>query len=129
METSIKVWYRDEKTVEFGEKDIDALISLVKRGFFENTLSFIQMDHESSNEMQIEFGDKCCFISMADEDEGMIYGYMDPEQSDEESVDLCANSYPANMLCRSVDDVAVILKTFVSTGRPNEDYTWDEQEY
>ena len=75
--------------------------------------------------MQIEFGDKCCFISMDNEDKGEIYGFINSVEDGDEIIDLYANCYPKNRLCYAIADVLKIIRTFIQTGAPDSNYAWD----
>jgi hypothetical protein len=124
MNTNIRIGYRTKENKSFKVLD-DCLLKTIQDGF-ENNL-FISINIEAhNNNMQIEFGDKCCFINMDDEEKGEIYVFINNDNADE-IIDLFVNCYPKNMLCFVIDDILQILKTFVNTGEPDNNYTWNLQ--
>jgi hypothetical protein len=123
----IKIIYRDKQEKQFPAAD-ESFLNLVKDGFVTGGLGYVQIDGENGS-LHIEFGDKCCNIQMDDEDKGEIYGFLNPDEPDGESfVDLWANCYPRNMLCRSIDDALKIIRTFAASGAPDPAFTWDVQD-
>lgn len=119
----IRVVDRDKTQKEFDKAD-SGFAKLIKEGFGSNTLLYVQAEGEEGN-MQIEFGDKCCNIQMDNEEIGEAYMYINPDDDNDESADLWANSYPHNMLCYNVGDALKILGTFIDSGEPDGDYEWD----
>lgn len=122
---NFKIVYRDKEIKNVSASDSN-FPSLIKDGMDSNLLLFMNADSENGS-IHIEFGDKCCNIQMDNEEIGEIYGYLDPEQSDE-FIDLWANSYPKNMLCYDADRLLKIIKTFAETGEPDPDFEWDVQD-
>jgi hypothetical protein len=126
-ENVIRIMYRDKQEKRFQAAD-EGFFTLVKEGFAAGDLGYVQLDGETGS-LHIEFGDKCCNIQMDNEDKAEIYGFLNPDEPDDGSfVDLWADCYPRTMLCRSIDDVLKIIRTFATSGAPDPAFTWDVQD-
>jgi hypothetical protein len=123
----IEITYRDKEKKQFPTAD-ENFLNLVKEGFEAGSLGYVLLDRESGS-LHIEFGDRCCNIQMDNEEEGEIYGFLNPDEPDGETfVDLWANSYPSNMLCHDIEDVLKIIRAFAASGEPDPAFTWDVRE-
>jgi hypothetical protein len=127
LPTRIEIVYRDEKKKRFSAAD-EELLHLVKEGFAAGSLGYVLLDCENGS-LHVEFGDKCCNIQMDNEEEGEIYGFLNPDEPDGETfADLWANCYPRNMLCRDIEDVLKIIRAFAASGEPDPAFAWDVRE-
>ena len=122
MNLKIQFIYKNKDKKEFNKTE-DTVLGFVKEGFEKCDPYYIIVIFNDI-EMHIEFGEKCCTIQIADEKAGKMYGYINPEES-EEPKDLYMNSYPKFMICHKEDDVLQIFKTFVATGDHDKNYQWE----
>jgi len=125
----LQINYRDKTKKDFPQasENLEQIKKLIQKGFKENTLLYIQINN-NDNDMQAEFGENCCFISMTDEENGVIYGYVNESENSEKIIDLYVNCYSGNMLCVCIYDIIKIVETFILTGKPNKNYKWEESE-
>lgn len=89
-----------------------------------DNIFFISIEHANENDLYVEFGKGCCFISMPDEEKAEAYSYLNPHGDKQKYIDFIANCYPQNMLCYHINDLLRIIKTFISTGKPDNSFQW-----
>jgi hypothetical protein len=123
-ENVIRIMYRNKQ-----EKRVQAagegFFNMVKEGFAAGDLGYVQLDGENGS-LHIEFGDKCCNIQMDNEDKAEMYSFLNSDEPDGEGfVDLWATCCPRTMLCRSIDDVLKIIRTFATSGGLDPAFMWD----
>ena len=73
--------------------------------------------------LHLEYANGCCGIQMGDGEIG--YDLYNPEESDE-PIDLFINSYPRCFLHFFPENSLKIVKTYILTGKPDENYQWEK---
>ena len=97
---------------------------LIKQEFEKNNILYINITVKE-NDMQIEFGCNCYFISMTNEEKAEIYNFINTKEKSNEFIDLFINCYPKNMLFNDITELIEIIQTFVEKGEPNIKYKWE----
>lgn len=123
----LRLTFLDKSKKEYTD-DLNAeILNNIFANMAENTgnIIFIDINHHNENDLQVEFGNNSCFISMGDEEEGEAYTYLNSDGDPDEFIDLIANSYPQNMLCHNKEHLFTILKTFIATGKPDSSFQWE----
>ena len=97
---------------------------LIKQEFEKNNILYINITVKE-NDMQIEFGCNCYFISMTNEEKAEIYNFINTKEKSNEFIDLFINCYPKNMLFNNITELIEIIQTFIEKGEPNIKYKWE----
>ncbi len=113
---------KDEYNGNFTDDTLNMLFSKIEKNLVSNESFYLVIDR-GNEDLHMEFANGCCNIQM---DLGEVgYALYNPDESDE-YIDLFANSYSRKMLCFSSQQMLEIVKTFVSIGKPDENYQWEE---
>lgn len=129
---SIRVIYCDKSNKVYDKSNLECfymrlLPTLIHEALEGERVLFIGINLIQDSEIQVEFGHKCCFISISNNSNGKAYAFKNTNES-EELVDLYANCYPKNWLCFSPANVLQMISTFISTGVPDETFQWIEMD-
>jgi hypothetical protein len=109
---------------------------ILSEDFKENILDYIKNEFEkdnilcvnmtvNDNDLYIEFGKGCCFISMTNEQKAELYNFVDNKENDDKYIDLYINCYKKYNLCYDINNIVEIIQTFSINGEPNLTYKWE----
>jgi hypothetical protein len=116
----IKIGLKNNEIKKYDNFDKN-IFNLITEEYEKNNILYIIMTVKE-NDMQIEFGHNCFFVSMTNEEKAEIYNFINDKEQSNEFIDLFINCYPKNMLFNNIIDLMEIIQTFFENGEPNLKY-------
>jgi hypothetical protein len=114
------------RAVKTFDKWEDKILDYIKSEFENNNLLVLNMEAEDNNSLDMEFGEKCCIITIANDEKGEIYQYVKENSvGNENFIDLYINCYPKNWLCFDIGIIIETIKRFSITTEPDPKYKWE----
>jgi hypothetical protein len=119
----IKILLKNKEQKSFDRLN-DNIFDLIKQEYENSNLLCIDITVRE-NDMQIEFGYNCFFVSMTSEEKSEIYNSINIKENSNEFTDLFANCYHKRMLLNDIVDLVEIIQTFIENGEPDNRYKWE----
>jgi hypothetical protein len=120
---NIRLRLKNRKEEKFNKLE-NNILDKIKKEFENKNILYVYMT-VCDNDLQIEFGEQCCFISMTNEERAEIYNFINISEKSNEYIDLYINCYKKNNLCYNIDDVIEIIQTFSINGEHDSKYQWN----
>ncbi len=102
------------------------LEALLERAF--QDMRTLAIQHENGAWMEVEFGEKGCFMVFSEQD-GEVIRYFDNGSGNHGVVDLLINCCPEErLMCYSKETLMQVIETFLKTGRQDGRFHWIDDE-